>query len=172
MLELLLLRHAKSTPATPGQDDHERGLEPRGEKAAQRVGHLMAEHGLVPDLALCSTAVRTRATWEIVSGRLRRPVPVKELRTLYLAPPGRLLEIVQRQPEAVRRLLLIGHNPGLHALAVRLAGTGDAAALQALREKLPTAALVHLGFEGIDGWGAVAVGTGRLLGSWRPRELA
>ena len=171
MPEILLLRHAKSTPATPGQDDHERGLEPSGEKAAKRVGRLLAEHGLLPDLVLCSTAARTRATWEIVSGKLRHPVPVKELRSLYLAAPGRLLEIVQRQPATASRLLLIGHNPGLHVLAVRLAASGEADALRSLREKLPTGGLVHIAFESAESWSEVTAGAGRLLGCWRPREL-
>lgn len=170
MLDLLLFRHAKSELGPPGQDDHERDLAARGEVAAPRMGRLLAEAGLVPDLVLCSTARRARRTWELASAVLDAAPPVSHLRSLYMAPPQHLLQTVHRQEPAVRRLMLVGHNPGLHGFALRLAGKGDEGRRTDLAAKLPTAALVRIGFAA-DDWGSVAFGSGELLGFWRPRDL-
>jgi phosphohistidine phosphatase len=172
MLELLLLRHAKSAWDEPGVGDHERDLAPRGLRAAPRVGRLMREEGLVPDLALCSTATRARRTWELVAAELGREVPVQHLRGLYLAPPARMLDAVRRQDAGTaRRIVLVGHDPGMHALAARLAGVGDPALVQLVREKFPTGALARFGLpEGQGGWRAAGEPC-ELLGFWRPRDL-
>ena len=110
MRELLLLRHAKSNRDEPAAGDHERDLARRGERAAPQVGRLLRAEGLVPDLALCSTATRAKRTWELAAAELGREVPVRYLRTLYLAPPSRLLVTVRQQASDVGRLLLVGHN--------------------------------------------------------------
>ena len=170
MLDLLLLRHAKSSWDEGGVDDHDRGLTKRGLKAATRMGRLMHAEGFAPDLALCSTATRARLTMERVA-RAFEPAPeVKELRTLYLASPGRLLETLRRQAPGTKRLLLVGHNPGLHSLAVRLVGAGDAGLRDRLEGNLPTAALVRILFRA-DAWAQIAETAGELAGYWRPREL-
>lgn len=171
MLELLLLRHAKSRWDQPGAEDHERELNERGLAAAPRMGRLLRERDLIPDLALCSTAARARRTWELVAAELGREPPAQHLRTLYLAEPERMLDLVRRQDAATaRRLVLVGHNPGMHALAQRLVGAGEPAARARLAEKFPTAALARITFPDGD-WRAAAFGTGELLDFWRPREL-
>jgi phosphohistidine phosphatase len=168
--ELLLLRHAKSAWDDPSAADHDRDLAPRGVKAAKRMGHELVARGLVPDLVLCSTARRARRTLELVLRAFDPAPPVRELRSLYLAPPSRLLEVVQRQPPSVRRLMLVGHDPGMHALGQRLAGRGPADLLASLAAKFPTGACLRLGFTG-RGWDEVAAGRGRLLDFIRPRDL-
>lgn len=171
MLELLLFRHAKSEIGQPGQEDHNRDLVPRGEEAAARIGRLIADRALAPDLVLCSTARRARRTWELASGAVEPRPPVEHLESLYMAPPRRLLETAERQASRTRRLMLVGHNPGLHGLALKLAGRGEPGLRANLALKLPTAALVWIGFAG-DDWGKVAFGSGELLGFWQPRDLA
>lgn len=170
MLDLLLLRHAKSSWDEPGLADHDRELAPRGRKAAPRMGKLLAKQRLVPDLVLCSTAVRTRQTLELVVAELPAAPPVTFLKSLYLAAPGRLLEIVRRQEPACRRLLVVGHNPGMHSFAQRLVGKGPAEARERLAEKLPTAVLAQIRFDA-ESWAAVEPGAGELVGFWRPKEL-
>src|SRR5689334_16797430 len=115
MLELVLLRHAKSRWDRPAADDHDRELAPRGERSASRMGRLLREEGLIPDLALCSTAVRARRTWELAEAGLGRgQVKVDYRRQLYLASPERLLALVRSLDDpGVGRLLLIGHNPDM-----------------------------------------------------------
>jgi phosphohistidine phosphatase len=170
MRELLLLRHAKSRWDEPGTDDHDRGLAPRGVAAAVRMGRLLAEEGLVPDRVLCSTARRALHTWELAAPALPTAPAPHPLRSLYLAVPGRLLEVIRRQDAGARRVLLVGHNPGLETLARSLAGAGRSKDLKRLGEKFPTGALAHLVFEAPD-WKDVGPGRGQLAGFHRPRDL-
>ena len=168
--ELLLLRHAKSAWDDPSLADHDRDLAPRGVKAAKRIGRELVARGLVPDLVLCSTACRARRTLELVLQAFATRPAVRELRSLYLAPPSRLLEIIHRQAGMVGRLMLVGHDPGLHALAQRLAGMGAPEALESLAAKFPTGACARLGFVAAS-WADLAPGSGRLLDFIRPRDL-
>lgn len=170
MLELLLLRHAKSAWDQPFGDDHDRDLAPRGVKAARRIGRELAQRRLVPDLVLCSTATRARRTLDLVLPAFADAPPVRYLRSLYLAAPSRMLEIAQRQPPDVHRLMLVGHDPGMHGVAQRLAGSGDAADLAALTAKFPTGACVRLAFP-VASWREIGEGAGRLMDFLRPREL-
>lgn len=169
--ELWLLRHAKSAWGVPGLEDHDRDLAPRGLAAAPRVGRRMAQLGLVPDLVLCSTARRAVHTWELVAAELPRPVEVRHLESLYLASPAALLRTIRSQPAAVRRLLLVGHDPGFHRLALLLVGADDPEARSSgLTAKFPTGALCRIRLA-VEGWGEVAAGRGRLLAFLKPREL-
>lgn len=170
MLELLLLRHAKSRRDQAGVEDLERGLAPRGERDAPRMGALLAARDLAPDRVLCSTATRARRTWELARAGLGRAPELLHLEELYLAAPDTMIELARRRGAGARRLLLVGHNPGMHALALRLAGAGRDEAHRALAGKLPTAGLVHLGFEAAT-WPRLDPDGGRLLGFWRPRDL-
>jgi phosphohistidine phosphatase len=171
MRELMLLRHAKSAWDVPGLDDHERDLAPRGKKAAAKIGRLLAEKGLLPDLVLCSTAKRAVRTLEIVQEALPRRLPVRFLDELYLAGEEAMLKLVRAQDDAVRRLALVGHDPGFHRLALLLVGAGDAeAARSGLLQKFPTGALLHLAFPA-ERWAEIAPGRARLLAFYKPREL-
>jgi phosphohistidine phosphatase len=168
MRDLLLLRHAKSAWDVPDLDDHDRDLAPRGVAAAGLIGDLLARERLVPDLVLCSTALRARATLDFAAARWPARPPVRHLRTLYLAAPGRMLEIARRQDDTVARLMLVGHNPGMGTLALRLLPHDEDAA--ALGEKFPTGALARISFPAAR-WADVAFGTGELLAFHRPRDL-
>ncbi len=171
MKSLFLLRHAKSSWANAGLDDFDRPLNGRGEKAAPRMASYMRSQGLMPDLVLCSTAVRAEQTWELVAQELGGQIAVKHKRGLYLAPPSKLLEAVQRQTDEVDTLMVVAHNPGMANLAIALAGPeSDEAARSAMRAKFPTGALATLTFD-CDTWSEVAPGRGRLTGFVTPRSL-
>lgn len=172
MKSLFLLRHAKSAWGEPNLDDFDRPLTERGIKAAKRMGRALADEGLVPDAVLCSEAVRARATWDLIAPRLGVDVPVKHMKSLYLAAPSRLRAVIRQQPCAVASLMIIGHNPGLKRLAVDLAdGGSDPDAVAELAAKFPTAALAHLRLE-IESWAELTSGGGRLVRFLRPRDLA
>ncbi|MFO1039369.1 MAG: histidine phosphatase family protein [Geminicoccaceae bacterium] len=170
MPELLLLRHAKSSWDQLGVDDHDRDLAPRGERSAKAMGRLLASKRLMPDLVLCSTAKRTMRTLDLLSEELGQEPPVRYLKSLYLAAPSRLLDVVQRQSDRVQRLMLVGHNPGTQELALRLAGSGDPELVRLMTEKFPTGALARLRFPG-EAWTSVLPAAGELAGFWRPRDL-
>jgi len=159
---LYLLRHAKSSWKKRGLTDHDRPLAPRGRRAAKAMGRHMREHGIEPELVLCSSATRARET-------LQRMNPDRgELRIeadLYGAEASTLVARLHNVAAAVRSVMVIGHNPGLQDLALLLARDGTA-----VREKFPTGALATLTFHG-DGWEALARGGAELTDLIRPRDL-
>ncbi|WP_455355779.1 SixA phosphatase family protein [Streptomyces sp. SYSU K217416] len=164
---IVLLRHAKAD--WPQVSDHERPLAERGRKDAPAAGLRLAETGITFDLALCSTAARTRETWKLAVQELpHRPKTVYEER-LYEASLGELIALLNETPDEVSDLLVIGHNPGMHALADALTGRAEGDALARMsRGGFPTAALAVVGFEG--SWKTVEHGVGTLLEYWAPHE--
>jgi phosphohistidine phosphatase len=138
---LYLLRHAKSSWDDPTLGDHERPLAPRGRRGAKRIAQHLRRLGSEPELVLCSSATRTRETLELLA-------PATDTSTiriedgLYGASSDELLGRIRQVPDAVASVMLIGHNPGLHELALVLASAGDE--LERLERKFPTAALATL----------------------------
>ncbi|MDZ5698021.1 histidine phosphatase family protein [Chelativorans sp. M5D2P16] len=172
MKELLLLRHAKSSWDDPSLDDFDRPLAPRGRKAAPLMGRTMATRGWVPDRVLVSAALRTRQTWRRVAPALGEGVPQAEHdKDLYMASAARILKLINGVPADTRRLLVVGHNPGIGDLALRLAAPdSDPAALARMEAKFPTAALAHFTFA--QPWSALETRSARLTAFLRPKELA
>jgi len=165
---LYLLRHLKSSWDEAGLPDHERPLAPRGRRAGKKLARHLRQERVAPDLVLCSTATRTRQTFEAVKAALGDPV-VRFLPELYAASEATLLAAVRAVGPRTRSLLLIAHNPGLEDLAVGLAARGDGEALQRLGEKFPTGAFATLAFPG--DWAALEPGGGELVDIVVPREL-
>jgi phosphohistidine phosphatase len=156
----VVLRHAKSAWPT-GTPDHERPLAPRGRRDAPAAGRALAEADCLPDLALCSSAVRARRTWELASAEWGTPPPVRFQPQLYAADAPDLLRAVRDVPAVVRTLLLIGHNPGLAELVLELAGDGLNDTLDRVRTKFPTAAIAVLAWHGTT-WETLAPGAALL----------
>ncbi|CAL9376996.1 SixA phosphatase family protein [Streptomyces sp. enrichment culture] len=164
---LVVLRHAKS--ARPqGVPDHERPLAPRGRRDAPVAGRTLAAADCLPDLALCSTAVRARQTWELASAQWGTPPPVRLDSRLYAADVPDLLAVARETPPEVRTLLLVGHNPGLEDLVLTLAGSDLDDALDAVRTKFPTSAIAVLAWYGHT-WQALAPGCALLTQMVVPR---
>jgi phosphohistidine phosphatase len=168
MKTLLLLRHAKSSWSNPGGSDHDRTLTPRGRRAAELVGLYVAQRSDPPSLALCSSARRAQDTLEPLRQRL--DVTVETVRELYLADPDTLLAQLAKIDDREANVLVIGHNPGLHELALRLTAGGDGAARARLREGFPTAALAVLELD-IERWDEIRPGCGALVELRVPRDL-
>ncbi|MDJ0381251.1 histidine phosphatase family protein [Streptomyces sp. G-G2] len=162
---IALLRHAKAEWSD--NSDHERPLAERGRKDAPGVGLKLAETGIAFDLALCSTAVRTRETWKLAVQALpHRPKTHYEDR-LYEASLGELIALLNETSDDVADLLVIGHNPGMHTLADALAGDAEGDALSRMnRSGFPTSALAIISFTG--SWKSLEHGAGRLLDFWTP----
>jgi len=152
MHSLHLLRHAKSS-WKEDVPDRERGLNRRGREAARRVGrHLPVAIGVL-DLVLCSSAVRTRETMELVLAGYRvRPRSMIE-DELYAAGVEKLIARLRRLDEDNRNVLLIGHNPGLHELAVAIADVSSPGTHALASGKFPTAA--RASFRVSDRWSAL-----------------
>jgi phosphohistidine phosphatase len=163
---LIVLRHAKS--AWPEDvADHDRPLAPRGRRDAPAAGRWLRDAGCAPDLAVCSTARRTRETWDLVAGRLDASPQVVHDPRLYGADVPVLLDVVRETPAHIGTLLLIGHNPGFQELTLRLAGEAAGTALERARTKFPTSAIAVLTWQG--SWSELAPGTTRLTEFAVPR---
>jgi phosphohistidine phosphatase len=171
MLTLALLRHAKSAWDDLDLDDHDRPLAARGIKAAPLMGRYLAREKLKPELILCSDAVRARATLALVLPELGSPPPeIRYEPALYLASPDTIVEVLVKSAGKAQHVMIVGHNPGLHALALSLSGGGDRAALGELAAGFPTAALALLTFE-LKTWKDVKPAGGRLQLFVSPRSL-
>lgn len=142
MRRLILLRHGKAVPQGSAPD-FERSLATRGIEESRHVGTYLAEEGLLPDLVLISPSFRTRETWQAVSSTLgvadQHFIP-----ELYLASSDQVLESINEHGQEAKTLLVIGHNPSLHDLAVELVDHGDRYAFSRMQEHFPTASFAVL----------------------------
>lgn len=162
MKTLLLLRHAKSSWKDDGLDDHDRPLNKRGKRDAPKMGQLIREKRLVPEMIVSSSARRARKTAAKVHEACgcRRAIELSD--ALYMAEPGAYLSVLRSLDREYRRVLVVGHNPGLEHL-VKLLTERD--------EALPTAALVVIELS-IKSWSSLSKRTrGRLRKIYRPKDL-
>jgi phosphohistidine phosphatase len=126
--------------------------------------------GLVPELALVSPAVRTQETWKFSTREFGTSVDAETAERLYDATPDAILALIKETPAKVQSLLVIGHNPGLHELALMLVASGNVEAREQLQENLPTAGLVIVDLP-FDEWRAFRRETGRLERFVTPKFL-
>jgi phosphohistidine phosphatase len=164
---LTLLRHAKSTWDDPVARDFDRPLNPRGRRAARAVGAAMKAQQLGFDLILASPARRVIETLDEVAAAFG-PLPAQYDKRIYLASTETLFDIVHTAADAAARLLIVGHNPGLETLALRL--TRRAPLRAEVETKYPTGTLAEIDFPAMH-WRDVAEGSGTLARFIRPRDL-
>jgi len=170
MKRLTLLRHAKSGDDGTVARDFDRPLNAKGRRAARAIGRHMRDQALRFDAVLASPATRVAETLqevEAVYGLGLAPVWDKKL---YLATPDELLDAVHEAPAEADSLLLVGHNPGLEQLVLRLVPRGTDDARSEVEIKYPTASLVEMAFP-VERWDEVAEGRGDLVRFVRPRDL-
>ncbi|HLY89999.1 MAG TPA: histidine phosphatase family protein [Acetobacteraceae bacterium] len=168
MHQLLLLRHAKSSWDDPKLSDRDRPLNKRGRRAAAAMRQAMQDLGLSPDLILVSTARRTQETLAALEPWDETPL-IEPLESLYLASARQLLDVLRGTNETVRSVMLIGHNPGMHELAVSLAGSVESEQTHRLRDGFPTTALAEFAIGGT--WESLGTSGGQLVRYLIPRDL-
>jgi phosphohistidine phosphatase len=166
--QLFVLRHAKSSWDDPGLPDHERPLAPRGRRAVAVLHEYIRSRGIEPALVLCSSARRTRET--LVGVQPGGEQLIED--DLYDADAGALIERLRRVPADVSSVMLIGHNPAMQLLVLRLARTANTEdpRLEDLRGKFPTGGLATLEFD--CAWSDLGPGRARLTDLIRPKQLA
>ena len=170
MLTLILLRHAKSNWNNPALADIERPLATRGMNDAPLMGKAMAERGIDPELVLCSSARRTRDTLDLVLPELKVEPKVVYDAALYHATPEAMLQMLRAIQPGTNRVMLVGHNPEIHAFALDLVGSGPKHFRDLLMTKYPTAGLAVINFAaGL--WKSVDVNSGTLNLFLVPRDL-
>lgn len=147
MKRLILMRHGKAERASAG-GDFDRALAERGRGDAALMGRLLADEGLSPDVALVSAARRTQETWEAASDAFPG-ARASVLRSLYHAPADRILFEAEAAGVENDTVMVVGHNPGIHALAVALlreGGSGSSIVARA-ESRFPTATVAAFTFD-------------------------
>lgn len=158
-----MMRHAKSD-YPEGTPDHDRPLAGRGRRDAPRMGTWLLDNGYIPDLVVCSTAARTRQTWDLVAPELVTANSAPAVRyepRLYGASVFGLLMLVREVPDDIGTTLFIGHNPAIGELAAALPGEPPA--------RFPTASVAVLRVP--DGWASAAPDAATLLALASPRSI-
>ena len=159
--QLLLLRHGKAEKSSGGSD-FERPLCDRGKRAAQRVATWIWRNDLVPDYVISSPACRAIETaYKACKAMGMGPQGIVEDRRIYQATASDLLQVLADVPQTARRVLLVGHNPGLRKLLSQLDKNSDG--------RLPKTALAQL--ELPDSWLQLPRACGHSLARIRPRDL-
>lgn len=155
MKSLTLFRHAKTERDSTTGRDFDRRLNERGERDAPRMGEEIRELGLEYGLILSSPAARAAETAELAGLAPRFD------QRIYDASAGELLSIVQEVDDQVRKLMLVGHNPGFDRLASRLLGSNV---------EMPTGSLLEIELP-VNQWRDASAGQGRLARFIKPKEL-
>jgi phosphohistidine phosphatase len=164
---LVLLRHAKSSWDTD-EPDHERPLAPRGRRDAKAVGQYLAAQGLRPDVVLCSTARRTRQTWDQAVKGGAKGGDVRYLDEIYDASVTELVEVLHDAPADARSILLLGHAPGIPRLMDYLAiRRSDSPVWERAEQDFPTSGLAVLELE--SPWSDIGEAVAELTAFEAPR---
>jgi phosphohistidine phosphatase len=162
MKTLLLLRHAKSSWKDGNIADRDRPLTARGKRDAPRMGQLIREKELVPNLIVSSTAKRARKTAELVAEHCGCDRKIELVDDVYEADVKTLIRVLAQVAPEATRVMLVGHNPGLDELLFALTGVD---------EHLSTAALALLTVA-VAKWRDLEANTAAKLEKvWRPSEL-
>jgi phosphohistidine phosphatase len=167
-MRLWLLRHAKSSWENTGLPDEERPLASRGQGAADRMRDYLAAESIEPELVLCSSATRARETLARVLPGLGSELQVLIEPELYTFDADVLLHRLFRVPGEIGSVMLVGHNPAIEELAVRIADRGDR--LRDLSKKYPTAALAEITFPAKT-WTSIEERPGALTRFVVPKDL-
>lgn len=162
MKTLLILRHGKSSWDDPHLADHDRSLKKRGKRDAPRMGRLLKEEGLVPDLIIASTAERAGRTADMAAEHSGYSGVIQRTGTLYHGSLRDFIAVLNDVNDDCGSVMVVGHNPGLEELLAALTGA---------RERLPTAALARVMLP-IGSWSELTLDArGTLANLWRPKEL-
>jgi phosphohistidine phosphatase len=170
MRRLLLFRHANAERAESGKSDLDRVLTAEGKHDATLMGAYIGRHGFHLDRVVVSPATRTRETWAAVAAALRLAPAAVFDEHVYDASAQTLLNALKQTPDAAHTVMLIGHNPGLHDLALTLVATGDIDTRERLGEKFPTSGLAILDFP-LDAWARLHARAARLERFVSPKTI-
>jgi phosphohistidine phosphatase len=162
MKRLLIMRHAKSSWKNAELTDHERPLKKRGKHDAEKMGKVLKNKKIIPDLIICSTATRAQETAEIIADSLKYKKKITFSDALYMAEPSDILSAIAEYGKKDKTIMVIGHNPGTEALLQILTGKV---------ESLPTASIAYITAK-IENWTNIIKSEDvKLKKLWRPKDL-
>lgn len=145
VFRLYLFRHAKAAWALPGQKDFDRTLDDPGFADAEIVADMAADRGLVPDLVLCSTAVRCRQTAEALRRAMKEDLDIRYVDALYAGAANVYRDIIGSQDGAISSLMVVGHNPVIEEILRE--ALGEEATVEIIPAGYPPGALAVIDFD-------------------------
>lgn len=162
MKRLTLLRHAKSSWGQPDLGDHDRPLNQRGRHDAPLMGRRLAAHGVRPSLIVTSPAKRARQTVKLLAREIGYPIEFLQTeKSLYLAEPATILEVIEGQEDTFGDIVVCAHNPGMTDLANQLSGQSI--------DNLPTCGIVILEAD-TDSWNEISDSPHRFIAFDYPKK--
>ena len=149
MDRLILLRHGKAEPDSASGEDFDRRLTPRGIRESADMGARLADMGFSPQVTLCSPAARAKETWESAQAAFPN-AQTRYLDHLYHADPHTIRRAAEEAGETAGTVMMVGHNPGMQELTVRLLQEGGAPPdlIARAQRHFPTAAAAVFLFDG------------------------
>ncbi|MCI5049702.1 MAG: histidine phosphatase family protein [Rickettsiales bacterium] len=165
MKTIYALRHAKTEIGRIDMDDYDRQLIERGHQNATDLGVFLKNKGWVPDVALVSSAARTRETMDDVNQQFDSTVFVEYTDQLYLAPPGDIFRSINQLNDDHSAVLLVGHNPGIHQFCVDVVKDGESKALRECAMRFPTCAMAVIEAD-VASWSEIEPDCGYLKSFW------
>lgn len=162
MKQLFILRHAQALSTDPGGTDKSRRLSPNGLGDAKALGAVMKRQDMRPDTILCSPATRTRETLREVLEGLEGDIEAEFPESFYNAGADAYFTGIQAVSDAHERLLIVGHNPGIHMLAAQLAHDDGSALMDRLSSGYAPATLTVLECD-IESWNDLALYKNQLM---------
>ena len=167
MIELTIIRHAKSDWGDASLDDHDRPLNQRGNRDAPAMGKALAERGVRPEVIVSSTANRAFTTACLIAKEIGYPEDeIVRREALYLPRPDQVLQVLRDLDEDFGSAMIFGHNPGFHELAWQMTRPSERDEL----DQFPTCAVARLKLP-IQFWGEVDFGVGELVEFLYPKAL-
>jgi phosphohistidine phosphatase len=170
MKTLILLRHAKSSWKDEALADINRPLSKRGLQDGKVIARYLAENGIAPEQILCSPAQRTKATLELLQPAFAASRPIRYEKGIYMAEAPVLLRRLRRLADSLMSVMVIGHNPGLQALALLLTEGHEDPLRSDLSLKYPTGSLAVIACAA-EHWPELKPGCGHLSAFIRPKDL-
>lgn len=162
MKTLLLMRHAKSSWSDGSLSDHDRPLNQRGVEAAGKMGSLISQVDLIPEIILSSSSKRTKETVKYFLEACPFSGEVIYSRDLYHGGPEEILESLQHWGEGYSRVMVVGHNPGMEYALEEFTGEHD---------RMATATIAQIEFDSNSWHNLLEDSPGSLINFWNPREV-
>lgn len=170
MLELYVMRHAKSSWDNLQLPDHDRPLSDRGKRNAKKICEFFVKKQIKFDLVLVSSSIRTKKTLKILQKKLEKPKKIITSKSLYLANENKIALKIKKIKKDYKKVLLINHEPSVTNLVNYLVKNKENSLFKLMNYKFPTAAFAKIVFD-LDNWSKINDRTGLLKNFIRPKDI-
>jgi len=170
MLELYVMRHAKSSWDNLDLPDHDRPLSTRGKRNAKKICEFFVKKKIEFDLIIVSSSKRTKKTLKILKRKIKKPKKIIISKKLYLVNENKILLKLKKIKNNYKKVLLINHEPAVTSLVNYLVKNTDNSLFKLMNYKFPTSTFAKIIFD-LDKWSLINSKTGVLKNFVRPKDI-